>query len=629
MKQVLIAVLTLLLLTSGDDAATVGRICDGPQIWSAYRFFDPSANHYFYTIDEDEKKIIQEMWPDIWIYEKEAFCVYNVQASGMDLKPVFRFYSDTHGVHFFTISETEKDIILETYPEEVWRYEGIAWYAWAGKPSVETASTAMPVYRFWSDRYNGHFFTTDEDEKSAREADPNWRYEGIAYYALAGESEVPEGVEVSPLGWDFGTINPGAYCERTITLTNNGEDLTTVFELTGLPASGFSLVESPSLPFLIEPGGTVSLRIRFASEQHGRNSANLGIETDDPYNPVQYVSCTGNVRSFNEFGFHLNPVMLNGSFEGGAYREPSKSIGAASRARFFSYETPVGTRHVKLPLAASLSKAYPTDEDYKRMKAIGDIVVSNIWLSYWDDAGDRPEMEKIIDRCAGYGLLLIVRLEDQSRISNYPTPGPSDDTWFTEVWEPYVRSIVEYGKGKVFAYQVGNEVWEPSRYMLGPTGEKISNGEYIDFLARTRELILSIDPGVDVYNSALTSIVESGYNPRVKDLLDMDIEDYTNIFNFHYFPHGEVDFDEFLKLLELSFYIDDDVIITECNHIDPEASDQDKYEAIMDVMDEVSGLFSLRGTLAFAWNAGTADQTLLPWVIKDTSLEQMLYDHFN
>jgi hypothetical protein len=42
--------------------------------------------------------------------------------------PVYRFWSRQNSAHFFTISEQEKNIILSTYPDNVWRYEGVAYY---------------------------------------------------------------------------------------------------------------------------------------------------------------------------------------------------------------------------------------------------------------------------------------------------------------------------------------------------------------------------------------------------------------------------------------------------------------------------------------------------------------------
>ncbi len=329
------------------------------------------------------------------------------------------------------------------------------------------------------------------------------------------------------------------------------------------------------------------------------------------------------------FGFHLNPVMINGpalqGFHKGVYyiHEPRDTDS------YFSYETPLGVRHLQLPLLNGLAKSYPVDQDYHRMKEIGDFVVSNIWEHYWNSSEDAQEMRNVIERCAGNALKLIVRLEDVSRISNHPQAGPTDETWFTESFEPYVRSIVQYGIGKIWGYQVWNEAWEPNRFLLGPTGSMITNEQYIQHLARVRAIIKEEDPGAVVTNSAMTSIVESQYNSRTKNLLKAGLESHTDFFNFHYFAHGSVSAEDELKLIELDTMLDKDVLVTEVNHIVPTSTDQSKFETIMKIRAAVARWFKMRGLMAFCWNAGTADTELVPWVIKDTPLEDLLRREFN
>jgi len=51
-------------------------------------------------------------------------------------RPVYRFWSPKFEGHFYTISETEKDHIVRTWPG-TWTYEGIAFYAWPAPPIVE------------------------------------------------------------------------------------------------------------------------------------------------------------------------------------------------------------------------------------------------------------------------------------------------------------------------------------------------------------------------------------------------------------------------------------------------------------------------------------------------------------
>jgi parallel beta-helix repeat protein len=92
------------------------------------------------------------------------------------LNPTYRFWFDW-GEHFFTMSEAEKDYIINNIP---CRYEGIAWYAYP-----DQQDNTLPVYRFWFD-WGEHFFTMSEAEKDyviATYPENVWHYEGIAFYA--------------------------------------------------------------------------------------------------------------------------------------------------------------------------------------------------------------------------------------------------------------------------------------------------------------------------------------------------------------------------------------------------------------------------------------------------------------
>ncbi len=97
--------------------------------------------------------------------------------------PVFRFYSKAYKGHFFTISEEEKDDLIAHNPN--WRYEGPAYRAY-----TNAAPGTVALYRFYSKNYRGHFFTIDEAEKDGLIAgNPNWRYEGVAYFVYPEEVE--------------------------------------------------------------------------------------------------------------------------------------------------------------------------------------------------------------------------------------------------------------------------------------------------------------------------------------------------------------------------------------------------------------------------------------------------------
>jgi hypothetical protein len=55
--------------------------------------------------------------------------VYNVfNDYSPNVKPVYRFWSEKYKHHFYTISEGEKQTVIDNYDDDIWKYEGISWY---------------------------------------------------------------------------------------------------------------------------------------------------------------------------------------------------------------------------------------------------------------------------------------------------------------------------------------------------------------------------------------------------------------------------------------------------------------------------------------------------------------------
>lgn len=94
---------------------------------------------------------------------------------------IYRFWSSTKKSHFFTASAAERDYIMATYPEKTWKYEGIAYNAYVDG----SKAGSVPLFRFWSNKYQGHFFTTsvaERDQILATYSQDEYKFEGIAYY---------------------------------------------------------------------------------------------------------------------------------------------------------------------------------------------------------------------------------------------------------------------------------------------------------------------------------------------------------------------------------------------------------------------------------------------------------------
>lgn len=175
------------LVTMATDVAIKDIPAGGYQVdvplpvASVYRFWSATLGHHFYTISETEKDKLSTLYPDVWEFEGTAFYAFPEGSQPAEASPVYRFWSDALGGHFYTIQEDEKDKLIDEYPD-VWTFEGEAFYAYPGGSQVEGTK---PIYRFWSADLSGHFYTIDEGEKDKLiEQYPHvWTYEGVAWHA--------------------------------------------------------------------------------------------------------------------------------------------------------------------------------------------------------------------------------------------------------------------------------------------------------------------------------------------------------------------------------------------------------------------------------------------------------------
>lgn len=145
-----------------------------------FRFWSDVNSKHFYTIESGERDTVFGTYNvRTWKYEGQVFRAYKLaNCSGKD--PVYRFWSDEKQGHFYTISESEKNHVTETYSENVWKLEGQVLCA----EKVENSFNS-PLHRFWGDSSQSHFYTASTAEKNyvVDTYDENvWRYEGVGYY---------------------------------------------------------------------------------------------------------------------------------------------------------------------------------------------------------------------------------------------------------------------------------------------------------------------------------------------------------------------------------------------------------------------------------------------------------------
>jgi len=148
-----------------------------------YRFWKPADNTHFYTIKGSEKQKLIDNYSDVYTFEGPAYYAFTAGQQSAGTLPVYRFWKPSDNTHFYTIRESEKQKLIDNY-SAIYTYEGPAFYAYAtGQHPIDT----LPVYRFWKWRGNTHFFTIKESEKDKLiNLFPDvFTYENAVWYAYA------------------------------------------------------------------------------------------------------------------------------------------------------------------------------------------------------------------------------------------------------------------------------------------------------------------------------------------------------------------------------------------------------------------------------------------------------------
>jgi len=147
---------------------------------TVYRFWSPATGRHFYTASEPEKDKLINEYSGRWTFEGEAFHAW-ATPYWADLSPVYRFWSSQSSSHFYTISEGEKNKLIDNH-SDTWTYEGVVFYAFAEGSQPEGA---RPVYRFWKPSDGTHFYTMSdlEVDKILRDYSHVFVFENVAYYA--------------------------------------------------------------------------------------------------------------------------------------------------------------------------------------------------------------------------------------------------------------------------------------------------------------------------------------------------------------------------------------------------------------------------------------------------------------
>ncbi|MGD1920915.1 MAG: hypothetical protein ACFCAD_19760, partial [Pleurocapsa sp.] len=159
-----------------------------------HRSFLYDAGFHFYTADENERHDVFERSIDGELKYRYEIVAYRGLSSDKDALtgeniegalPIYRFFNKDTGAHLYTIDENEKKHINQTLDN--YSFEGISYYAFESEPQdIET----VPLYRLYNTTSYSHLFTTDQNEFNTITNSSDFSHfdvegnEGITYYVI-------------------------------------------------------------------------------------------------------------------------------------------------------------------------------------------------------------------------------------------------------------------------------------------------------------------------------------------------------------------------------------------------------------------------------------------------------------
>lgn len=154
---------------------------------AVYRFWSPVYQGHFFTTDINERDQIIARWSHIWTYEGQRYTAFDTQIAGTI--PLYRFWSNEYSGHFYTADTGERDAVMARWPD-TWKYEGVAYYVY---PANSAQPDTVPVARFWSASAGHHFYTADAAERDAVIAKWSrvWAFEGTNFRVPSTGIPVP------------------------------------------------------------------------------------------------------------------------------------------------------------------------------------------------------------------------------------------------------------------------------------------------------------------------------------------------------------------------------------------------------------------------------------------------------
>jgi len=141
-----------------------------------YRFYNNNNGSHFYTVSEAERDIVVAKWLSAYTLEGVAFSINTLNPANNT--PLYRFFNKVNGSHFYTASEAEKAAVIAKM-SATYSYDGPAYNI-----CTTHVAGATTIYRFYNKLNGTHFYTASETEKNYVLANLSATYslDGPAYY---------------------------------------------------------------------------------------------------------------------------------------------------------------------------------------------------------------------------------------------------------------------------------------------------------------------------------------------------------------------------------------------------------------------------------------------------------------
>ena len=162
-----------------DDGSGGTLVSLNAKTIGVYRFFDSLYGTHFYTASESEAQQVAAARPDMVAEGVGGIGLQALAGSAGDPNAVavFRFFDTVYGTHFFTASAAERDTVIATRSDLQYESSSI-FYEHATEQPGDT-----PVYRFFDNVRGTHFYTDDAAERANIMASrTDLVAEGIGFY---------------------------------------------------------------------------------------------------------------------------------------------------------------------------------------------------------------------------------------------------------------------------------------------------------------------------------------------------------------------------------------------------------------------------------------------------------------